>query len=107
MDLLKPDSVFSLFGAYLTNSTSSHPICIHSRLLIKADPTAKDMAGSLSLPIAVVDGRNDKPECAICLLEPAAGEKFSVLFCKHWFHQECVSSWFQTQMNCPLCKRNS
>lgn len=116
MDLLKPDSGFSLFGAYLTNGTSSHPIYIRSNLLTKVDPTAKDMAGSSSLPISVVDGskiieqmgeRNDKPECAICLSEPAAGEKFSVLFCKHWFHRECVSSWFQTRMNCPLCKRNS
>ncbi|KAF8052479.1 hypothetical protein N665_1555s0004 [Sinapis alba] len=44
-------------------------------------------------------------ECVVCLSELADGDKARVLpTCNHWFHADCIESWFQSHSTCPVCR---
>ncbi|KAG6647907.1 RING-H2 finger protein ATL5-like [Carya illinoinensis] len=49
---------------------------------------------------------HDSPlECAVCLSEFEDDDKGRVLpKCEHFFHVECIDTWFQSVSNCPLCR---
>lgn len=44
--------------------------------------------------------------CTICLENYKKGELIIELPCKHLFHKECLSKWFNHNNICPLCKSN-
>jgi len=44
------------------------------------------------------------PECSICLGEYEKGDKLiSLNPCHHIFHDECITSWTNHNIRCPLC----
>jgi len=45
----------------------------------------------------------DEPHCSICLGEYEEGEDLVCLPCKHVYHDDCVSSWCENHIRCPLC----
>ena len=47
--------------------------------------------------------QDDQPQCSICLGEYELGEKLVCLPCKHVYHEDCVSSWCNNHIRCPLC----
>lgn len=47
---------------------------------------------------------NEAEECSLCLEEFVAGEELLQLTCQHFFHESCVTPWFQRSLTCPLCK---
>lgn len=51
---------------------------------------------------------NGDSECAICRMDYVIGEKITVLPCNelHHFHDECITSWLNVNMTCPLCRFN-
>lgn len=42
--------------------------------------------------------------CSICLETWAKEQVLVCLPCKHVFHEECISKWFNTRHICPLCR---
>lgn len=44
--------------------------------------------------------------CSICLSNFQSGELITELPCKHLFHKNCLSQWFNCNNTCPLCKFN-
>jgi Ring finger domain len=46
---------------------------------------------------------DDEPHCSICLGEYEEGEILVCLPCKHVYHEDCVSSWCNNHIRCPLC----
>lgn len=42
-------------------------------------------------------------ECPICRDEYRSGQVLGNLYCGHFFHRECVNSWFQHKRSCPEC----
>ncbi|XP_045818468.1 RING-H2 finger protein ATL70-like [Trifolium pratense] len=45
--------------------------------------------------------------CSICLADYKDSELLRLLSdCGHFFHKECVATWFRLNMSCPMC-RNS
>ncbi|ORX54875.1 hypothetical protein BCR36DRAFT_348060 [Piromyces finnis] len=43
--------------------------------------------------------------CGICRETYCPNEKIRVLYCKHFFHQECIDNWLlYYNNNCPYCK---
>lgn len=80
---------------------------------ISAQPQGTGSGGP-SAPI-VADGGGQETdrdrECAICYEVFAADEKVRLLPCGHYFHSECLQSWFDTRSfetrPCPLCKADA
>lgn len=46
----------------------------------------------------------DQQQCAICLEMFQEGEMLTLLRCEHYFHMDCVASWMQRAIHCPLCR---
>lgn len=46
----------------------------------------------------------DQQQCAICLEMFQEGEMLTLLRCEHCFHVDCVASWMQRAIHCPLCR---
>ena len=42
-------------------------------------------------------------ECTICLLD-YNDETKTKTECNHFFHQECLDKWLETNNSCPLCR---
>ena len=55
------------------------------------------------VPAAVPEGAED--DCPICMEKMKGGEKdVCKLYCKHYFHVECMEKWLETRMECPICR---
>jgi hypothetical protein len=46
----------------------------------------------------------DKKNCVICLNDFEKGQKILIIPCTHFFHSDCIKSWFQSKNTCPICK---
>ncbi|KAM0003156.1 putative transcription factor C2H2 family [Helianthus debilis subsp. tardiflorus] len=42
--------------------------------------------------------------CVICQMDFEDQERIRVLDCRHEYHVECISKWFNVKRNCPICK---
>jgi len=49
---------------------------------------------------------DEEPHCSICLGEYEEGEELTKLPCSHIYHDECIGSWTQHHIRCPLCNYN-
>lgn len=54
---------------------------------------------------------NSSPSCVVCLMEFEVDEPIRELKCEHFFHPQCLFSWFTTQLSaadavttCPTCR---
>ena len=43
--------------------------------------------------------------CAICLVDLEDGDMTRVLKCQHTYHKDCLDSWLERRVSCPLCIR--
>jgi len=50
-------------------------------------------------------GDNGKAECSICMDEVHLGDEVTQLYCKHWFHEQCVKAWLGEHDTCPHCRK--
>ncbi|WVY93591.1 hypothetical protein V8G54_032679 [Vigna mungo] len=44
--------------------------------------------------------------CCICLDEFELNAECYALLCQHFFHQECIMRWLQTNQTCPICRQS-
>jgi hypothetical protein len=51
----------------------------------------------------ISENSEEEPHCSICLAEYEAGDKVVCLPCKHMYHEDCVASWCNNHIRCPLC----
>lgn len=43
--------------------------------------------------------------CSICVDTYKENDELMLISgCGHYFHKDCVNSWFETKLNCPLCR---
>ena len=62
-------------------------------------PTAEQMEAGMENNIA--DLARDTT-CAICQEVVLQGTRLRN--CRHWFHQDCITQWYQTSARCPVCR---
>ncbi|KAF7511955.1 hypothetical protein GJ744_003188 [Endocarpon pusillum] len=46
-----------------------------------------------------------KAECSICMDAVELGDQVTVLPCKHWFHEICITAWLKEHDTCPHCRK--
>ena len=42
--------------------------------------------------------------CPICFDDIQPKQLFSTL-CKHTFHKQCITTWYESSDDCPICRR--
>lgn len=50
-------------------------------------------------------GTDGKAECSVCMDNVSIGEEVTVLPCRHWFHEQCVTIWLKEHDTCPQCRQ--
>ena len=43
--------------------------------------------------------------CTICLSNLEVGDMYTKLCCDHMYHRECIKTWLQMKVTCPICRR--
>ena len=46
-----------------------------------------------------------RAECSICMDAVELGDQVTVLPCKHWFHEVCITAWLKEHDTCPHCRK--
>ena len=57
------------------------------------------------LPTYFITDNTDNKQCKICISEYKVGDQIRTLPCFHGFHVDCIDSWFDIKIKCPLCQR--
>ncbi|KAL3123969.1 hypothetical protein niasHT_003676 [Heterodera trifolii] len=52
----------------------------------------------------ITNGEEEMHDCAICLAEIEAEQMVVQLPCKHFYHAECLNTWFIGHSTCPICR---
>jgi len=45
-------------------------------------------------------------ECYICHEKFKKNESLVLLYCSHYFHYNCIFTWYKIKKNCPVCRLN-
>ena len=67
-------------------------------------PTAEQIAENTTVGNLVSDTEH---ACAICqdtLTSEQEGRKLNA--CGHWFHKNCIDTWLQGNVHCPVCRHD-
>ncbi|KAK2865394.1 hypothetical protein FQN49_003624 [Arthroderma sp. PD_2] len=72
-------------------------------------PAAAPEEAIRALPKVKVDksilGSDGKAECSICMDSVDLGTEVTMLPCKHWFHDSCITAWLNEHDTCPHCRQ--
>lgn len=84
--------------------TSAHRIFSEytSPLSLPSIITVGNLSNSLGSDDSIHLGRETPTCCPICLL--TATDPVTLISCKHFFCKNCITKWFRTRVECPLCK---
>lgn len=47
---------------------------------------------------------NNEVECIICMRDGKNDYEGGMLKCGHYFHNKCISQWFDKSLTCPCCR---
>lgn len=51
------------------------------------------------------NGKHGIGDCVICLSEFEERETVKMIpYCRHVFHPECIDTWLESHVSCPLCR---
>ena len=64
-----------------------------------------------TLPCEIVNSDNENTyktlECNICMDEYKQDDSVVKLFCKHYFHKDCIKNWLcNERVTCPVCRKD-
>jgi hypothetical protein len=64
-----------------------------------------------TLPCEIINSDNENVyktlECNICMDEYKQDDKVVKLFCKHYFHKDCIKNWLcDERVTCPICRKD-
>jgi hypothetical protein len=64
-----------------------------------------------TLPCEIVNSDNESIykslECNICMDEYKQDDNVVKLFCKHYFHKDCIKNWLcDERVTCPICRKD-
>lgn len=71
---------------------------------VEVRPTAEQIMANTTVGNLVSD---EDHSCAICqdtLTPEQEGRKLNA--CGHWFHRNCIDTWFDRDVHCPVCRHD-
>ena len=90
------------FGDY-----SSPPDTYES--LLELDKDAYDVGKGFNardlkkICVSVLKPSSKKITCNICLIDLEIDQKFIILPCVHYYHEDCIKNWLSRKKTCPTC----
>lgn len=106
LNLLGATETMSLFGdsvnIFTNQRQAPNP---HANFMepVPVVPTAAQIAAGST--IEIVDAENEV--CAICQDQMAPGSNArSLRVCDHRFHVNCIDTWYQSHVSCPVCRHD-
>jgi len=54
---------------------------------------------------AIQEEPKDEETCAICLSNMKISE-YKTTYCNHLFHPDCLNTWLEHHITCPICRHN-
>jgi len=98
----EPDSL-SYEDEYDPNALTYEELITLDHTIVKKGMTEKEME---QFPINVHQKDSDGCEtCSVCITEVESGETIRKLTCGHKFHKDCVDTWLNQNITCPVCKK--
>lgn len=94
--------LLSLLNTPLLNTTNNSFDAFMQPVIVR--PTAEEIAQNTVVGNLVSD---EEHSCAICqdvLHSEQEGRKLNA--CGHWFHRNCIDTWFQRNVHCPVCRHD-
>lgn len=49
-------------------------------------------------------GLKNETMCSICFEDFQNNDTVRILPCNHYYHDNCISKWFETKTTCPICR---
>ncbi|XP_065371740.1 E3 ubiquitin-protein ligase RNF181 homolog [Calliphora vicina] len=71
---------------------------------IEVPEASKQAIAKLPVHEITIDDDKETLECAVCKQPAENGEKYTILPCKHEFHEECLLLWLKKANSCPMCR---
>lgn len=103
---------FDLISTLLATAQHGNVVYTQERMERNATDNAPGPASAeamATLPKVKVSkemlGDDGKAECSICMEEVLLGNEVMQLYCKHWFHEQCVKAWLSEHDTCPQCRK--
>ncbi len=97
---------------------------LNSLLNIFTQPDVTLMTGIFNLPdpvaitpsnevlsqaseILTATENHNNVQCMVCLEHLMAGQELrKLIFCRHVFHRQCIDTWFERNIRCPICRHD-
>lgn len=97
----------SVLGFFIVTSIPLAIICCRKRIEIKKKKNIQLNKQQMEVlfPLKEFDG-DSKEICTICLEVLANHKMCRRLPCDHYFHDECIDEWANSNLHCPICKQN-
>lgn len=76
------------------------------RILSKMSENHQHYESIQQLPVRLATLDDNTETCSICINNYIVDEGIKILPCNHFFHTDCIDSWFQISngQTCPLCR---
>ena len=91
-----------LAQAFRLNATRGAPLAT-----FPPDPLSKADIQSIPERTITASDLDDEGEaqCNICIEPLNVGDLVCCLICKHFYHRECIVTWFASSNTCPSCRK--
>ena len=90
-------------AGYNQNGMTYEQLIALDENIVKKGMTPEELE---SYPITIHSKESDAPsDCNVCISEFEDGESLRRLPCGHKFHKDCVDTWLEANITCPVCKK--
>lgn len=98
------EPILNIANSVLQAFLNTHPTELQS---VVVRPTAQQIQDNTTIAVGNIASNTDPIQCSICLQElGATQEGRKINHCGHWFHSQCIDTWFQTNVRCPVCRHD-
>lgn len=93
----------------LLDTDLAHAFALNAARSAPTGPPRLSKADIRSIPERTVTTKDlddeGEAQCNICIEPLNVGDLISCLYCGHFYHRECIETWFATNSSCPTCRK--